>query len=34
VQIHNATSVIGFQIFFTTSAASAYSYGEWAVTAA
>jgi hypothetical protein len=34
VQIHNATSVIGFQMYFTTSAAGAYSYGEWAVTAA
>jgi hypothetical protein len=34
VQTVGASSVVGFQIYFTTSATGAFSYGEWAVTAA
>jgi hypothetical protein len=34
VQVANATSALGFQFYFTTNAAGAFSYGVWAVTAA
>lgn len=33
-QVTSATSVNGFHLWFTVSAAAAWSYGEWAVTAA